>query len=425
MSRVRSVLALFLAAVVLAACNTSTTPDVAAPDLTAPALPSQYIVVLKTDGLSAQSAQAFALQVNSLATEFKVQVAAPLQLIDGFVVTNTDAATAARLAADPRVAYMQPDRIVTLPPFRVQGKPSGGGSQPTQTVPWGIKRIGAVGLGNKGANVDVFVVDTGIDSDHPNLQPIVDGYAPVACKGRNCRQSWDDDNEHGTHVSGTIAARANTLGVVGVAPAANLHAVKVLNAQGSGSYSGIIQGIQWVTRYSAANPRVINMSLGGTGTDTGCNNGTDALHDAVCAAVKAGVTVVVAAGNENDNAANHTPAAYDEAITVSATGNEGDDGVGNYDFFAYFTNWGPDVDIAGPGYHVLSSVPGGGYATFSGTSMATPHTAGAAALYLSTHRSASPAAVRSALIAATTSTSGFRNDSSGAHPEGMLNVSSF
>jgi subtilisin family serine protease len=158
---------------------------------------------------------------------------------------------------------------------------------------------------------------------------------------------------------------------------------------------------------------VANMSLGGTGSDDGnCGlSNNDALHQAICRSVAAGVTYAVAAGNETDNAANHVPAAYDEVITVSALsdsdGKPGGTGgaptcrTGELDdYFATFSNFGADVDIAAPGVCILSTWKGGGYNTISGTSMATPHVAGTAALYIATHPGATPAQVKNALIAA-------------------------
>jgi subtilisin family serine protease len=217
-------------------------------------------------------------------------------------------------------------------------------------------------------------------------------------------------------VAGTSAAVNNTEGVVGIAPEAKLWAVRVLDNRGSGSWSSVICGIDFVTSKAPANGgpiTVANMSLGGTGSDDGnCGlTNNDALHQAICRSVAAGVTYVVAAGNETDNAAKHVPAAYDEVITVSALsdsdGKSGGTGGApscrtseKDDYFASFSNFGADVDIAAPGVCVLSTWKGGGYNTISGTSMASPHVAGVAALYIATHPGATPAQVRDALIAA-------------------------
>lgn len=217
------------------------------------------------------------------------------------------------------------------------------------------------------------------------------GYAVVKCRGR-CKASYDDDNGHGTHVAGTVAAVNNSVGVLGVAPAAELWAVKVLSGSGSGTTSGIVQGINWVIGHdNGGKPKVINMSLGGSGTDDQdgqycpANRSKNAFHNAIQKAVcDYRITVVVAAGNEGDNAANHTPAAYDEVITVSATNSQDD--------WPSWSNYGPDVDIAAPGVSILSTWHSStqSYNTISGTSMASPHVAGAAAIVLSRYPSHTP-----------------------------------
>jgi subtilisin len=292
---------------------------------------------------------------------------------------------------DARVDYVSADRDVTIA---------------AQTLPTGINRIDGElsstvsGNGSGSVSVDVAVIDTGIDLDHPDLNVV---------GGRNCStgRSFDDGNGHGSHVAGTIAAKDDTQGVVGVAPGARLYAVRVLNNAGSGSFSSVICGVDWVTT-NASTIEVANMSLGGTGSEpsgTGCNTG-DALHDAICNSVAAGVTYAVAAGNESDDARNHVPAAYDEVITVSALadfdGQPGGLGAPTCrsdvdDTFADFSNFGADIDLIAPGVCILSTYKRGGYATLSGTSMASPHVAGAAALYKANNSGASPAQVKAAL----------------------------
>jgi subtilisin len=357
------------------------------------AIPGQYIVVFKDSVTNPNDAANDMARQHGLGLLHKYNYA-----IKGFAATIP----AARLDAvkgDSRVQFVSEDREVSIG---------------AQTLPTGINRIDAEQTAthtNKGTGVNVAVIDTGIDLTHPDLQANIVG-------GINCStgKSYADGNGHGTHVSGTIAAINNTLGVVGVAPEAKLWAVRVLDNRGSGSWSSVICGIDFVTSKAPANGgpiTVANMSLGGTGSDDGnCGlSNNDALHQAICRSVAAGVTYAVAAGNETDNAANHVPAAYDEVITVSALsdsdGQPGGTGgaptcrTGELDdYFATFSNFGADVDIAAPGVCIYSTWKGGGYNTISGTSMATPHVAGVAALYIATHPGATPAQVKNALIAA-------------------------
>lgn len=298
--------------------------------------------------------------------------------------------------SDPRVDFVSVDRPVKAT---------------AQTLPTGVNRINAEPpRTNTGADVDVAVLDTGIDLDHPDLQANIVG-------GKNCStgRSFDDGNGHGTHVAGTIAALKNTVGVVGVAPEADLWSVRVLNNAGSGSWSSVICGVDFVDSKSPAKGgpiAVANMSLGGGGSDDeNCGNtNNDAFHKAICRAVDNGVTFAVAAGNDGENLTDHVPAAYDEVITVSALadsnglpcGGGSATSYGADDTFASFSNYATlasDLEhlMAGPGVSIYSTYKGGGYRSFNGTSMATPHVAGAAALYIKTHPGVSPLTVREAL----------------------------
>jgi subtilisin len=223
--------------------------------------------------------------------------------IQGFSMTASPAAAAA-LARNPRVAYVEADREFSVS---------------EQTVPTGIKRIFAPGNANIDidgvddfrVDVDVAVIDTGIDWQHPDLNVV----AGINCASgspfrASCSGNGDDDHYHGTHVAGTIAALDNGLGVVGVAPGARLHAVKVLNSQGSGYTSWIVAGIDWVAG-KASTIEVANMSLGGSGY-------SQAQYDAIQRAVNKGVAFAVAAGNSDADANNYSPAAFDNVLTVSA-----------------------------------------------------------------------------------------------------------
>jgi subtilisin family serine protease len=227
--------------------------------------------------------------------------------------------------------------------------------------------------------------------------------------------NYGDGNGHGTHVSGTIAAMDNDFGVVGVAPGAGIYAVRVLDNRGSGWTSGIIAGVDWVTAHKSE-ISVANMSLGGSRSSVTkhCTNGVDpgdAYHTAICGSVAAGITYVVAAGNENKDACTTVPAGYGEVITVSALadfdGAPGGAGSGTWtscnetqdDSFACFSNYGSCVDVMAPGVGIDSTWNDGGYKAISGTSMASPHVAGAAVRYLKDHSGATPASVLEALVA--------------------------
>ena len=234
--------------------------------------------------------------------------------------------------------------------------------QPPQVVPWGIDRIDAdLSWGiSKGNGIKIAVVDTGIESTHPDLIANVKGGVRYVS---GTAGNYNDDNGHGSHVAGTIAALNNGIGVVGVAPNASLYGVKVLNSQGSGWCSDIIAGIDWSNAYRM---NIITMSLGGCGIQS--------VHDAIIRADNSGIVLVAAAGNSGGSIS--YPAAYDEVIAVTATD------INNY--IAVFSSRGPKAELAAPGVNIYSTYKGGGYATLSGTSMATPHVTGVVALLLAT-----------------------------------------
>ncbi len=231
-------------------------------------------------------------------------------------------------------------------------------------IPWGIQRVNAPAAWDytEGAGVRVAVIDTGIDSTHVQLQGKVDGgyNAITDCSRREC---WQDDNGHGTHVSGTIAATRNGRGVVGVAPKARLYAVKVLDADGSGSLSDVIKGIIWAANNGM---NVANMSLGSPMP-------SETMQRALRYAKARGVIVVAAAGNTGGSVG--YPGAYPEVICVAAS--DANDNI------AAFSSRGDEVKFIAPGVDIVSSQMGGDYVSFSGTSMATPHVTGLAALAFS------------------------------------------
>jgi subtilisin len=229
---------------------------------------------------------------------------------------------------------------------------------------WGVNRVHAPAAWDvtEGAGVKVAVIDTGIDLNHPDLMGKVDG-GYSAIKHSESPNDYQDDNGHGTHVSGTIAALRDGKGVVGVAPKARLYAVKVLDADGSGNLSDVIDGIIWAAKNGM---QVANMSLGAP-VDS------PAMHRAVQYATGMGTIIVAAAGNSGGDVG--FPGAYPEVITVAASDSN--------DKLASFSSRGPAVDFIAPGVDVVSDKLGGGFVSYSGTSMATPHVTGLAALSVS------------------------------------------
>lgn len=272
--------------------------------------------------------------------------------LNGFAANLTEVQVAA-LRLDPRVKNIEQDYTIKM------GKPGGGngGGNDPQELPYGTTRVGG-GLSDSGNTA--WVIDSGIDQDHPDLN--VDTARSISfLSGSPSNQLPEDKNGHGTHVAGTIAAYDNTIGSVGVAPGNLVVAVRVLDRRGSGSNSGVIAGVDYVAANGSTGD-VANMSLGG-----GVSN---ALDNAVIAAAATGIKFVLAAGNESDNANNHSPARANgpNIYTISA--------MDINDNWASFSNYGTSVDYCAPGVAVFSTWKDGGYNTISGTSMAAPHAAG-------------------------------------------------
>lgn len=262
--------------------------------------------------------------------------------------------------AEAKALKAQPDLVMSI-----NAKPSRPTSPTVQEIPWGIVRIGAQNLSAKGLGVRVCVVDTGISNSHPDLS-VVSGENFIVQKGRINPSNWNDDNGHGSHVAGTIAAKDNSQGVVGVAPLASLIAVKVLDSRGNGYLSDIADGVYSCVRQGS---HIINMSLGGNGDPS-----VDSpLKQAIDYAVAYGVKVIVAAGNEGQNINMKVPAGYSNVIAVAASD--------IYDNIASWSNYGlSSKDYTAPGVNIKSTWKGTGYNTISGTSMASPHVAGIFAL---------------------------------------------
>ncbi len=318
-------------------------------------IPGQYIVLLEEPEFAELVTQSYQLQ----------SITIYQSVFNGMTITATEGQLE-QLREDPRVIAIEPDRVVVA--F-------------AQDIPTGIDRIdadlnpisGIDGIDER-VDVDIAILDTGIDVNHPDLNVI----EFVNFAGG----SSDDRQGHGSHVAGISAALDNDEGVVGIAPGARLWAVKVLGDNGQGSTSSIISGIDYVTQH-ADEIDVVNMSLGGEFS-------SDILDQAISNSVAAGVIYVVAAGNDSRDAASFSPASHPEVVTVSAMADsDGKPGglgsstnAGRDDSFATFSNFGQVVDIAAPGVDIQSTFRDGGYTRLSGTSMASPHVAGVAALYV-------------------------------------------
>lgn len=318
----------------------------------------QYIVVFNDSNVQGKALENvrgkvytdYNIEKSALVSEYNVALKGfTAKLSDGQLVD---------LRNDERVDYIEKDQMFTLAPpgacspWPQCRKDDDDGGSTSQTTPWGINRVG----GATASSGTAWVIDTGIDLDHPDLN--VDTNMSISYASN----TPDDGNGHGTHVAGTIAAIDNDQGVVGVAAGATVVAVKVLDDRGSGSYSDVISGIDYVAANGSSGD-VANLSLGG-GT-------SDAVDDAVRNAADAGVMMVVAAGNDGDDANNYSPARveYNNVWTVSA--------IDDTDTFASFSNYGnPPIEYAAPGVDILSLWYGGGTDTISGTSMASPHVAG-------------------------------------------------
>jgi subtilisin family serine protease len=370
----------FGALVAATACNTDQDAlldqDVQNAQESAQVIPGSYIVVLKEDDSNSSrelrgktfnsredKSAAFeanhrkvqedisgVLRKHGISSENLKQVYSAT--LTGFAA-KLSSAEVASLKADPRVERVEQDMVVTLE--QTKDQPMSTAEVQAQTTPWGITRIGgAVNYAN--GYYWAWVLDTGIDLDHPDLA-VNTSYSRTFVGG-----TPDDQNGHGTHVAGTIAAKNNTIGVVGVAAGATVVSVRVLDSSGSGSMSGILSGVDYVAKNAYAGD-VANMSLGGGAYST--------LDNAVINASNQGIWFALAAGNESQNANNVSPARANGTYIRTISAHDSNDR------FASFSNYAnPPIDFCAPGVSIYSTWMGGGYKTISGTSMATPHAAG-------------------------------------------------
>ncbi|MEV7106364.1 S8 family peptidase [Streptomyces atroolivaceus] len=332
------------------------------------AVPGQYIVTLSPEQKPAAMAQQ--LGVSTLFTYSKV--------LHGFAASLTAAQLEqVRGAAGVQRVEENSEASVSPPAVKPAGKRAVAGS-------WGQDRIdqrnlpldGTYDVDGTGQGVTAYILDTGIESGHSEFGGRVDAGYDAIGDGRN----GEDCNGHGTHVAGTVAGAT-----YGVAPAASLVPVRVLNCQGSGTWAGVIAGLDWIAQ-NAEQPAVVNASLGGPASS--------AVDDAFDALAAEGTLPVVAAGNEDQDACDVSPARADGVLAIGASDDQ--------DRQATFSNWGTCVWLYAPGVDIVSANLGGGSTTLSGTSMASPHVAGVAALYKEQNPDAAPQEVADWLAAEAT-----------------------
>lgn len=365
--------------VALVACSDSNesslkVEEVAVVENSSEIINGQYIVTLNNGSLSKPSARGSKVAYETTVKALKSEVSSKfekLQLeelnikatfgyaLEGFVAKLSDAQVKI-LKNDSRVKSIEKDYMIALAPPPGKGPGNGGGGSDPQETPWGITRVGGA---VSGVGKTAWIIDSGIDLDHPDLNVDTGRSRTFITSGRDSK-SADDGNGHGTHVAGTVAALDNNIGVIGVAPGASVVALRVLDSRGSGEFSWTIQALDYVAANGSAGDAV-NMSLGPRSRYV-----DEAVDQATINVASLGINVAIAAGNSDDDASFYSPARTNHAnvYTISnMTINE---------VLASSSNYGSPVDYAAPGTSIKSTWKGGGYNTISGTSMASPHVCG-------------------------------------------------
>jgi subtilisin len=315
-------------------------------------IPEEYIITYRTPGLSSRTGRQGTEALGQALAQWDIAASAVESVVAGeqtLLVAHLEADELGRIRADPSVERVEPDRVVSLCSCVDVVAP--------RTLSWSVRKTGYGRTGLVSQKV-AWIVDTGIDLDHPDLN--VDN--TLSRSFVTGQTSADDQNGHGTHVAGIIGARNNQVGLIGIASDIKLVALKVLNQLGEGRLSAVISAVRHISANGKAGD-VVNISLGGEGI-------SPTLDREIQAAANLGILFAIAAGNEREDANNYSPARtnHPNVFTVSA--------VDSLDRFASFSNFGPSVDVAAYGVRVLSTYNNGRYAVLSGTSMAAPHVAG-------------------------------------------------
>ena len=361
-------------------------------------IPNQYIIYLqdnKEESNSIDPVEFYNSELKDTGTELLYVY---YDVVKGLAIKIPNEKVLEQLKNNPLVAYMGNDRKISAfidTPIE------------NQIIPANVDRVeDGESVNNINPNfvdADIAILDTGIDLDHADLNVFHErSFIPGTINA-------DDDHGHGTHLAGVAAAKDNSFGIVGIAPGARLWAIKVLESSGMGEISTLIKGLDYINQHQNQ-VDVAVLSLG-------CECESGALDIAINNSIKAGITIVVAAGNEGKDAGTFTPANNPEVITVSAIadtdgkcgGNGPPTPYGADDMLASFSNYGNVVDISAPGVDIYSTFKSNSYTKLTGTSMAAPHVAGAAALYISLHPEASPNDVKNYLLTSGTNLSDLCN----------------